>query len=281
MLQKILFINPIETESGRHSQKRSGKRKVKGKAMAKKRRSAKQKANDKKLGAMARARHAGGKKITRKKRKSSKVKKHSRNPVVHSMSKKRKTHSRRRKHSRNPIKIPKLGGIGTQLNDVLIPSVLGAVGAVGTDVVMAYLPIPAQFKTGNGRFVFKSGVAVLLGFAAGKVLGKQRGHAMGVGMLTSVFHDALRENLTHMMPTIKMDSVVNQAPAVTQAAAVGAATNAAAVQGLGYFNAAQVVDGMSEYVNGFDQPNMGEFGRSGMSEYVSAYDDRGDANFAM
>lgn len=218
-MQEILLINPIEDFNP----------KVRGKVMA---RSAKQKAATRKLVAFNKA-----------KRKHNPVKKHKKHSRK-SVAKHSARHVSRRGRRSNPIKLPKLGGLGTAANNVLMPAAIGAVGAIGMDMILPYIPLPATMMTGNKKYALKAVIAIGLGMLAGKVIGKEKGHAAGVGMLTVVLHDALKENIPVYAPSIKLAGVNEY------------------VDGLGYYSPSMVVDGFDD--------GMGEYVAGGSSQWDSS-----------
>lgn len=98
--------------------------------------------------------------------------------------------SRRRRRLRNPRFGGKLsvGGIMRQL----VPAATGAVGAVGLDVALAYLPIPDQYKTGWLGTGVKIAGAIGLGMLAGRFVGKEKGKLFTAGALTVIAYQVVR-----------------------------------------------------------------------------------------
>lgn len=160
------------------------------KTMAKKPRTAKQKAATKKLVAWVKA-HKG-------KRKTKK-----RNPstaMVATAAKKNYVTNPRRKMP--ALDIP------------IVPALSGATGAVGLDVVMGQLPLPDAMKTGPMRHLFKAGAAIGLGMLADMMMPKQKSFIrdMVTGALTVQAYNAEREMLIQFAPNIALGAFTEFEP---------------------------------------------------------------------
>ena len=95
----------------------------------------------------------------------------------HRKHKKVFTHNpKRRRYRRNPRSIEK--GF---INNTLVPAAIGAAGAVGTDMLVNYLPLPIQFKTGPLLPVLKIAAALLVGMAVGAVSNREAGEEAAAG----------------------------------------------------------------------------------------------------
>lgn len=99
----------------------------------------------------------------------------------------RKSHRRGRRVS-NPFS---MGGIKSYTADI-VPAAIGGAGAVGLDVLLAYLPLPATFQTGWGNYLAKIAGSIGLGYGVGMVMGKQKGQAVALGALTVSLYTILR-----------------------------------------------------------------------------------------
>lgn len=140
---------------------------------------------------------------------------------------------RRRRASRG------LGG-AVNFGKMLLPAIGIGAGAVGAEVIMGYLPIPANFKTGVLRHVTKGVVAVAAGMLIGKVLRQKKlGDYIALGGVVIAAHDALKEVINARMPSIPFGEYL---PRSTYSAGA-----------LGYYSPAQGVDysAMGEYVPAF------------------------------
>jgi hypothetical protein len=87
-------------------------------------------------------------------------------------------HRRHYRRHRNPI-----DSIAGEVKSMLVPAGIGAVGAVGLNVALAYLPIPTSLQSGYGQILVSAAGAAGLGIIAGMIAGKRVGTAVGVGGL--------------------------------------------------------------------------------------------------
>lgn len=137
--------------------------------------------------------------------------------------------SRRRGYRRNPSG---RGGKGTfNVMGVLLPGVTIGAGAVGAELLMGYLPIPAGLKTGSMRHVIKAGVSVAAGWAIGKWFNKKAGEAFALGGVAIAAHDAIKGLIVTAMPGARFGIYTNP-------------------DALGYYNAGLVNDasGLGQYI---------------------------------
>lgn len=109
-----------------------------------------------------------------------------------------RTHNRvRRRHrsrSHNPFSTQSLTGS-------FMPALIGAGGAIATDVAMAYAApyLPAAVQTGWGNTLVRAAAAIGVGFIAGKVAGREIGKEVAAGGLIVVAYSALK---TALAPTL-------------------------------------------------------------------------------
>lgn len=199
--------------------------------MAKKRRTAAQHAATKRLVALNRARK-GHK--TRARRKSP-AHAYASNPAP----RKRRTARRsstaathHRKYRRNPS--VRLGGIGAMLK----PAAMGAMGALGVDLITGYLPLPLAIKVSPARHLIKG----LLAIGIGMVMKGNLGRNMAQGALTVAMHDASKEAVLMVAPSLQL----------------GAEPTVDDLAGIGYYNPAQEGLGYypSEGMNGIENESM-------------------------
>jgi len=217
MPEKLLLINPAKPPSKR-GRKKPVKKKAPKKAtmrkkpMAKKQRTAAQKRATAKLVAFNR-RKARGKSAPVKRRRKAPAKRRSTGraaPVARrrasSVAKRRAAPLRRR---RNPIK-RKAGMVDTYL----YPALIASSGALAVDIIWSYLPIPDAIKVGPMRHPAKVAIAVGASMLAGNVVNKDTADLMGVGAITVIGHNALRELVGTYVPGLKMDGIGYMSPAV-------------------------------------------------------------------
>lgn len=165
--------------------------------MAKKRRTAKQKAATRRMIAANRAR-AGRSPSSRPKRRRARKS----NPAPRTYARRRArrassapVRTRRRRRS-NPIG----GGIVRELQQALVPSAIGGAGALAVDVAMAALPLPEALKTGVARPVARIAAAVGIGAIAGMVTKNRRmGNQVMAGALTVVLYDTIKGALAKVV----------------------------------------------------------------------------------
>lgn len=122
-----------------------------------------------------------------------------RNPV------RRRRHAvARRSYRRNPSARRGMGG-ATTFGKMFLPAAGIGLGAVGAEIIMGYLPIPASFKTGVARHVTKGVVGVAAGMLIGKVLRQKRlGNYIALGAVVIAVHDAVKEFIAGRMPSVHM-----------------------------------------------------------------------------
>lgn len=116
----------------------------------------------------------------------------------------RKHHRHRSKRHRhmaiNPFKAFSTRGAMHDITGALV----GAAGAVLTDVAIAYLPstvMPTFLQSGWGNILLRAGVAVGVGAVAGMAVGKQTGKALAAGGLIVVAYSGLKQALAPTLGT--------------------------------------------------------------------------------
>jgi hypothetical protein len=119
--------------------------------------------------------------------------------------------TRYRRRIRNP-RMPSAASI----KGMVIPAVVGGVGAVGLDYLWGYTApyLPASLQAGYIGTVAKSAVAIGGGWLAGKVIGRQAAAAGVVGALTVIAYQTIHQLIAGTLT----------APTVSAAAAAPAAT---------------------------------------------------------
>lgn len=105
---------------------------------------------------------------------------------------------RARHRARNPFSIGSFSPKSLVSNS-LLPAGIGAGGAIAADIALAYLPLPTFLQTGIGNTIAKILAALGVGFAVGKVAGKNNGHVAALGGLTIVAYSTLK---SYLAPTL-------------------------------------------------------------------------------
>lgn len=206
--------------------------------MAKRRRSAAQKAATARMLAARRAKYSHN--PSPRKRRHSRRKMHHNPSARHHV--KRAYHRIRhhaRRYRRNPS--PRLGGLG----NMLMPAVYGAGGALAIDLVTGYLPLPLAIKVSPARHLIKG----LLAVGMGMVFRGRIGSEMAKGGLTVALHDAAREAVQTFAPSVQL----------------GAEPTVQDLAGIGYYSPAAT----GEPALGFYQDQ----GMAGMAGYSTEYNE--------
>jgi len=125
-----------------------------------------------------------------------------RNPVAHT----RRHHSFKmahRKHRRRIRRNPR-GMVKGFVGETLIPSLVGAGGALGMNIALGYITpmLPTSLQSGMLNTGVKLVGAVGMGFAAGKVMGRKVGEQVAVGAVTVVLYQAIKSMLATAAPSL-------------------------------------------------------------------------------
>lgn len=124
-----------------------------------------------------------------------------RNPGYALPNPRRRTRRASRRRS-NPA--PRLTARSVQSN--VMAALPGAFGALGLDVMLGYIPLPAVLKTGFAAYITKAVGAIGLGMVA-NMSGMVRGATaakMTEGALTVMFHGMLRQGMAQFAPAVPM-----------------------------------------------------------------------------
>jgi hypothetical protein len=120
------------------------------------------------------------------------------------------THRRRhvRRYRRNPI-----GGTGNlRIHQLIMPAAAIGVGAIGSELMMGYLPIPANLKTGAVRNLTKGVISLVAGGLIAKFMSRKIGEAFALGGMTIAFHDAGKDLILQMMPAAQFGAYMRPTP---------------------------------------------------------------------
>ncbi len=163
------------------------------------RRSAAQKRNDRRLGAMARKRSRAKPRKTKISKTVRKRKSPRRSPTKTVI----RYRNPRKRVMRNPRR--RTARVGVIMKTMPVAAT-AAVGAVGLDVMMGYLNqfLPANFATGALNSVAKGVGAIVLGMAVERVAGKRVGEQVIVGGMTVTMHSLLKELVATNAPQVPL-----------------------------------------------------------------------------
>jgi hypothetical protein len=190
----------------------------------------------------------------------------------------------RRRRMRNPRLPFGLGGIVKQ---TVMPAAIGATGAIALDVAYGYVAphLPPMLQSGFLPLLVKIAGALGIGYAASKILGRERAKAVTLGAVTVVAYGGLKPLIAGMFPTIKglagyadfVDYSVGRVPSGVGAyMAPGSSAVPQHLRGLGFYSPASVMAGTD---SGYDSSGVGAYlPRGGMHGFgdPSAYDWRND-----
>lgn len=169
----------------------------KGKTVAKSKRTPAQVRATKKMIAANKARAKGASAPAPKKRRASRsapAKKRATSRRTHpitSMAEASRAGRKLRYRRPNPIG-------GDFINGTVIPSAIGAGGAVALDVLLAMLPLPVAMKTGPMAPVVKIAGALGLGALAGMVTNRRMANQVAAGAVTIALYQVARTGLAKM-----------------------------------------------------------------------------------
>ncbi len=122
-----------------------------------------------------------------------------RNPVM-------RRNPRARRYRRNPS-----GGVG-KLTAMVLPAVFIGLGAVGSEIVCGYLPIPIAWKTGPLRYIVKGAVGVGIGLVLAKAFKQKRlGYYFAAGAIAIATHDFVKTWIASSAPAVRGLGYVNPA----------------------------------------------------------------------
>jgi len=114
----------------------------------------------------------------------------------------RRSHRRisRRSYRRNPIGGSSGGNV--KIHQLVLPAAAIGLGAVGSELLMGYIPgLPSFLTTGVMRHVTKGVISAAAGWGIARFANKKMGEAFALGGMTIAFHDAIKEGIVAVMPT--------------------------------------------------------------------------------
>lgn len=168
--------------------------------MARKTRTAAQKAATHRMVAANRSRRATPKRAA--KRRS--------NPIANPVGIRRVKRTSARRATRRTARRsnPSARGLMGVVGGISMQALQGAGGALAINTALNYMPfLPAALSSGNGKYLARAGLAVAVGVFGGKVLPGRLAHNMAVGAMTVALHDLLLGLASDAMPTMKLGDV--------------------------------------------------------------------------
>lgn len=138
---------------------------------------------------------------------------------------------RSRMPKKNPA--PVADYLSNVTNDVLIPSLGGATGAVIADIAYAYAPIRPEWKTAGTKFLTKGLFIVGLGMGLNMIpiVSREMAERVTLGGMTVLMRDAMQDALSQMAPDLRMDGYLSEVRALH------GYLSAYGLDGLGYYEA--------------------------------------------
>jgi len=142
----------------------------------------------------------GGRRSSRRRRRSNPM--HA--PILPNRARRRRSGGRKsyRRNILGPRRNPRRFDFAGFMRGTLTPSLIGAGGAIGLDMILAKLPLPAPIKAGPFRPVVRIAGAIGLGMIGGMVLGRRMGEQLTAGAVTVVLYDTLKGFLKPMFPAL-------------------------------------------------------------------------------
>lgn len=115
-------------------------------------------------------------------------------------------HHRRRTHLRRNPRRMGMGSLRSFMNSTLVPAGVGALGALGVDVMIGYAAphLPASLQSGMMLDLVKIAGAVGVGYVAGMVAGRKFGEEAMAGAITVTIYDIVKGYVKGAMPSLPL-----------------------------------------------------------------------------
>ncbi len=126
--------------------------------------------------------------------------------AINPRRKRRASHHRRRRITSLRSNPRRLGSMKGFVNATLVPAGVGALGALGVDLVIGYASphLPATFQSGMMLNAVKIAGAVGVGMVAGMVAGKKFGEEAMAGAITVTLYDIVKGYVKSAMPSLPL-----------------------------------------------------------------------------
>lgn len=130
------------------------------------------------------------------------------NPAKRSRKRRRRSiHRSIARFRRNPSSRGGKFSIKGTVKDTLIPSAIGAAGALGLDVLLGLVPLPDMLKTPTVRPFVRIAGAIGIGMLASMVAGRKIGEQVTAGAVTVTVYDIMKGVVQQAMPTLSLGDV--------------------------------------------------------------------------
>ncbi len=154
----------------------------------------------------------------------------------------------------NPVTLAKA------IPEIVMPSLVGAGGAVGMDIAWGYLAampaVPAVLKTGWGRTAAKAVTSIAIAALMGQAkMTRQFAQPFAIGAMTVLAYETMRQFMAQQAPNVAMDGM------------------GLYVDGLGYYNAAVNAGAAGDYNNtaAYNNNNMSAYTNGRQRQQLSLY----------
>lgn len=95
------------------------------------------------------------------------------------------------------------------MRNTLMPSTVGAAGALGIDLVLGFLPLPLAMKTGPMKTVIKIAGAAAIGAVAANFVKRDTAQQIAAGAITVALYDLIKGYTLPMLPPAVQQSIVS------------------------------------------------------------------------
>jgi hypothetical protein len=91
----------------------------------------------------------------------------------------------------------------------LLPAAVGGAGALGLDVALAVLPVPAMLKAGALNIATRVAGALALGYLGKMLVNDRFGEQAMTGALVVTFYDGFKQAMTTYAPSVPLSDYMN------------------------------------------------------------------------
>lgn len=99
------------------------------------------------------------------------------------------------------------------MNEILLPSAVGASGALVLDMVASKLPLPSMLTQGALKPVTRLALAAGMGWAASSIVNKKVGEQVAAGAVVVILYDTLKMYLKQIAPNLPLSESLEYANA--------------------------------------------------------------------